>query len=107
MVLRKPVPVSASVISKDFAARHPEEVKQFLSIIDKAVEIQNKESATVRNYFLKSDYGELESNVVQNLFLPIMQKPTPELNSILELFINDLFTDGLIKTKVNSDLLLK
>lgn len=102
----KPVPVSASVIRKDFANRYPQEVERFLGIIDQAVEIQNSDSSTVRNYFLKADYGELKQDVVQNLFLPIMQKPTPEIKPTLELFFNDLFTNGIIKTQINSNLLL-
>lgn len=102
----RPVPVSASVIRKDFANKYPQEVERFLAIIDQAVEIQNRDSNTVRSYFLKTDYGELKPDVIQNLFLPVMQKPTPEIKPTLELFVNDLFTNGIIKSKVNNDLFL-
>lgn len=102
----KAVPVSASVISKEFASRHPQAVERFLSVIDRAVEIQNTNPQTVRGYFSKKDYGELEPNVVQNLFLPVMRKPTSEVRPVLDQFASDLFTDGILKAKVNNDLLI-
>jgi ABC-type nitrate/sulfonate/bicarbonate transport system substrate-binding protein len=102
----KSVPVSASVIRKDFIARHPETVKQFLEIVDQAVELQKNNPDEIRQYFTKRQYGELDPVVANHLFLPIMEKPSASLFPTLEQFINDLVTGQILKSRININALV-
>src|SRR6266516_1871971 len=80
----KPVPVSASLVSKEFAKAHPQALKDFVQMVDQAVEIARKEPDKVRGYFEKAKYGGLPADVRGRLFLPVMAKPTAELRATTE-----------------------
>lgn len=102
----RPVPVSASVIRKDFLSHHPGSLDQFITVVDKAVEIQRSDPNRVRGYFAKQEYGGIEPEARERLFLPVMRKPEPSLMTTLDEFTSDLFSNGILKAKVSSNALV-
>lgn len=102
----RPVPVSASVVSEEFLAKHPGSFDKLMNIMDQAVAIQSSEPDKVRNYFAKADYGGLEDSVRKQLFLPVMRKADASLVEIFGTYVNNLSADGLLKSKININDLL-
>jgi ABC-type nitrate/sulfonate/bicarbonate transport system substrate-binding protein len=97
----RPIPVSGSLIAEDFVASHPRAVAEFVSIVDDAVALAQKETGRVRAYFSKPDYGDMKPAVTQRLFLPVMAKPSDSLKEVTDQYMNELVRDGLLKEKID------
>lgn len=97
----RPLPVAASIISKKFVEANAEAYKDFLSIMDEAVNVAQKEPEKVHSFFEKAEYGGLSPEVSKLLSTPVMVKPDPSLKAITQEFVNDLVKDGVLKTQVD------
>lgn len=102
----EPIPVSASVISKTFAAGHPEAVDEFLFLIEDAVEVQENTPDRVRELFANPQYGGLDRGIRGRLFLPVMRKTDEGLIRTLRAFVDELTRDGVLKSEIQIDDLL-
>src|SRR5947209_6739165 len=83
----KPVPVSASVISKAFIDKYPQFLDKFMPVVDRAIDFQTNHGSQARDYFAKQEYGGIESAVRQRMFFPVMRRPGPDLNSTFDDFV--------------------
>ncbi len=99
----RPVPITASLVSEEFVKQHPEAFREFLDLIDGALEVVNKNPEQVRGYFGREKYGGLSGEVVKRIELPNMLRPTPEVAAVAREFVADLVADGLLKQAVDSD----
>ena len=99
----RPVPVSASMITDDFAKRHPDAFRAFLTLVDRAVQRIDAAPDIVRQHFTKRDYGGLSPEECRLLFMPIMVKPSKELRGITQRYIDDHRRDGMLEHEIPLD----
>lgn len=95
----RPVPITLSLISDDFVSKHPAAYDEFSKMIDQAIALAKEHPDRVRAYFRQEKYGGLSDDVVRLLELPDMRRPSPEIADTANLFVADLFADGLLKSK--------
>ena len=97
------LPAIASIVSKDFQSKHPEEYQVFLGLVTDAIEVIENEPEAVRAYYQNPKYGGLEFAVTQYLAFPELRVPSPELRATAEKMVDDFMAAGFLMTRPNLD----
>ncbi len=97
----QPIPVSASLIADDFIKAHLGSSEEFNALIDEALALAKSDPNRVRTFFQKSGNGGLIPSVADHISLPVMVKPSQELKTVTQQFLNDLIHDGIQKDPVD------
>lgn len=91
------VVVSGSVMSREFAAKHPDAVKSFTETVFKAGDLMRAEPQKTRDLFAQEQYGALPPEVRSRFAFAIMAKPDAKLKESMADFANRLLRDGVLK----------
>jgi ABC-type nitrate/sulfonate/bicarbonate transport system substrate-binding protein len=91
------VAVSGSVMSREFASKHPEAVKAFTDIVFKAADMTRSEPQKVRDLFEQEKYGGLPPEVRSRFAFAIMARPNAQLRASMQDFAERLRRDGVLK----------
>lgn len=92
----KPVPVSASIVSKSFIDSNPEAYKSFVQTMEKAAQYVEAHPDSVRRYFQRTKYGGLDPSITERLSLPVMVRPNSSLEKTGRAFVRDLIDEGIL-----------
>jgi len=93
----RPVPVSASIISREFVENHPEAYASLVSLVDSAVAYTESHPDSVRQYFTRTKYGGLRPSVASRLHMPVMSRPDSTLRGTAQEFVQDLIDEGFLQ----------